>query len=73
VIEILTTGRMIPTRSNSLSMDSSQCFYHYVDTSSVGRQLVLQGIIRLVVSVSITRSIPLLLVDYYSSRVSSAQ
>ena len=52
---------------------SSQCFYHQVDTSSVGRLLDLEGIIRSVVSVSITRSIPLLLVDYQSSRVSSAQ
>ena len=52
---------------------SSQCFYHQVDTSSVGRLLVLEGIIRPVVSVSITRSIPLLLVDYQSPRVSSSQ
>ena len=52
---------------------SSQCFYHQVDTSSVGRLLVLEGIIHPVVSVSITRSIPLLLVDYQSSRVSWAQ
>ena len=35
-----------------------------VYTSSVGRLLDLEGIIRPVVSVSITRSIPLLLVDY---------
>ena len=52
---------------------SSQCFYHCVYTSSVGRLLDLEGIIRPVVSVSITRSIPLLLVDYQTSRVSSAQ
>jgi hypothetical protein len=59
VIETLTTGRMTPSRYNSLQ----------VDTSSVGRLLVLDGIIRPVVSVSITRSIPLQLVDYQSSRV----
>ena len=47
---------------------SSQCFYHWVDTST-GGLLVLEGIIHQVVSVSITRSIPLL-VDYQSSRVS---
>ena len=52
---------------------SSQCFYHQVDTSSAGGILVLEGIISQVVSVSITRSIPLLLVEYWSSRVSSAQ
>ena len=52
---------------------SSQCFYHCVDTSSVGRLLDLEGIIRPVVSVSITKSMLLLLVDYQSSRVSSAQ
>ena len=52
---------------------SSQCFYHQVDTSSVGGLLVLEGITHSVVSVSITRSIPLLLVDYQSSRVLSAQ
>jgi hypothetical protein len=52
---------------------SIQCFYFWVDTSSVGRLLVLEGIIRSVVSVSITRSIPLLLVDYRSSKVSSAR
>ena len=47
---------------------SSQCFYHWVDTST-GGLLVLEGIIHPVVSVSITGSIPLL-VDYQSSRVS---
>ena len=51
---------------------SSQCFSHQVDTSSDGRLLVLEGIIRPVVSVSITESIPLM-VDYQSSRVSSIQ
>ena len=50
---------------------SSQCFYHWVDTS-VGGLLVPQGIIRPVVSVSITGSIPVL-VDYQSLRVSSAK
>ena len=50
---------------------SSQCFYHWVDTST-GGLLVLEGIIHQVVSVSITRSIPLL-VDYQSSRVSYTQ
>ena len=50
---------------------SSQCFYHWVDTS-IGGLLVLEGIIHQIVSVSITGSIPLL-VDYYSSRVSSTQ
>ena len=52
---------------------SSQCYYQQVDTSSVGGLLFLEGIVHQVVSVSITRSIPLLLVDYQSSRVSSAQ
>ena len=46
---------------------SSQCFYHQVNTST-GGLLVLEGIIHPVVSVSISRSIPLL-VDYQSSRV----
>ena len=50
---------------------SSQCFYHQVDTST-GGLLVLEGIIHPVVSVSISRSIPLL-VDYQSSRVSCTQ
>ena len=50
---------------------SSQCFYHWADTST-GGILVLEGIIHPVVSVSITVSIPLL-VDYQSSRVSYTQ
>ena len=50
---------------------SCQCFYHWVDTST-GGLLVLEGIIHPVVSVSISRSIPLL-VDYQSSRVSYTQ
>ena len=50
---------------------SSQCFYHWVDTST-GGLLVLKGIIHPVISVSITGSIPLL-VDYQSSRVSYIQ
>jgi hypothetical protein len=41
---------------------SSQCFYYWVDTST-GGLLVLEGSIHLVVSVSMTKSIPLL-VDY---------
>ncbi|NYT46931.1 MAG: hypothetical protein H0A75_04210 [Candidatus Methanofishera endochildressiae] len=41
---------------------SSLCFYHWINTSA-GGLLVLEGIIHLVVSVSITGSIPLL-VDY---------
>ena len=50
---------------------SSQCFYHWVDaTASV--LLVHEGIIRPVVSVFITGSIPLL-VYYQSTRLSSAQ
>ena len=49
----------------------SQCFYHWVDTST-GGLLVVEGIIHQVVSVSITGSIPLL-VDYQSSRVSYTQ
>jgi hypothetical protein len=58
MIEMLTTGWMIPSRTNSPpSVVSTQC-------SSVGRILVLEGIIRPVVSVSISRSIPVLLVDY---------
>ena len=60
-------------RPRGYHLSSSQCFYHCVYTSSVGRLLDLEGIIRPVVSVSITRSIPLLLVHYYTSRVSSAQ
>ena len=60
-------------RPRGYHLSSSQCFYHCVYTSSVGRLLDLEGIIRPVVSVSITRSIPLLLVDYQTSRVSSAQ
>ena len=64
---------LVDYQSSRVSSPSSQCFYHCVDTSSFGRLLVLEGIIRPVVSVSITRSIPLLLVDYQSSRISSAQ
>ena len=50
---------------------SSQCFYHWVDTST-GGLLILECIIHPLVSVSITGSIPLL-VDYQSSRVSYTQ
>ena len=50
---------------------NSQCFYHWVDTST-GGLLVLECIIHPVVSVSITGSIPLL-VGYQSSRVSYTQ
>ena len=50
---------------------SSQCFYHWVDTST-GGLLVLEGIIHPVVSVSITRFIHLR-VDYQSSSVSYTQ
>ena len=50
---------------------SSQCFYHWVNTST-GGLLVLECIIYPVVSVSITGSIPLLL-GYQSSRVSYIQ
>jgi hypothetical protein len=50
---------------------SSQCYYHLVDTST-GGLLLYDGIIRPVVSVTITWSIPLL-VDYYCTMVSSAQ
>jgi hypothetical protein len=67
MIETLTTGRMIPSETNSPSprgdhTPSSQCFYHWVNTS-VGGLLVPEGIIRPVVSVSIIGSVPLL-VDY---------
>ena len=50
---------------------SSQCFYHWVDTST-GGLLVLEGIIHPVVSVSITGSISLM-VDYWSSSVTYTQ
>ena len=50
---------------------SSQCFYHWVNTT-VGGLLVTDGIIHPVVSVSITGSIPLL-VDYQFSWVLSDQ
>ena len=50
---------------------SSQCYYHWIDTSA-GGLLVTESIIRPVVSVSITGSTPLL-VDYQSQRVSSVQ
>ena len=50
---------------------SSQCFYHWVNTT-LGGLLVPEGIILPVVSVSITGSIPLL-VDYQSPRVSFSQ
>ena len=50
---------------------SSQCFYHWVNTST-GGLLVLECIMHPVVSVSITGSISLL-VDYQSSRVSYTQ
>ena len=50
---------------------SSQCFYHWVNTST-GGLLVLECIIYPVVSDSITRSIPLL-VGYQSSSVSYTQ
>jgi hypothetical protein len=59
MIETLTTGWMIPSKTNSLQSGyhppNSQCFYHYVDTYSVGGLLVLEGIIRPLVNVSITR------------------
>ena len=50
---------------------SSQCFYHWVNTT-LGGLLVPEGIILPVVSISITGSIPLL-VDYQSQRVSFSQ
>ena len=50
---------------------SSQCFYHRVNTTLDGL-LVPEGIILPVVSVSIARTIPLL-VDYQSPRVSFSQ
>ena len=50
---------------------SSQCFYHWVDTT-VSLLLVHEGIIHPVVSVFITGSIPLL-VQYQSTRASYAQ
>jgi hypothetical protein len=67
VIETLTTGCMIHSRTNSPPVEvshtpSSQCFYHWFDTST-GGLLVLDDIIHPVVSVYITGSIPLL-VDY---------
>ena len=52
-------------------MPSRQCFYHKFNTS-VGGPLVPEGIMRPLVSASITGSIPLL-VDYQSPRVSCAQ
>ena len=50
-------------------LPSSQCYYHQVDTSA-GGLLVSGGTIYPVVSVTITRLIPLL-VDYQSPEVSS--
>ena len=50
---------------------SSQCFYHWVDTSA-GGLFVPDGIINPVVCASITVSIPLL-VDYFSPMVSSTR
>ena len=50
---------------------SSQCSYHWVNTT-LGGLLVPEGIILPVVSVAITGSIPLL-VDYWSPRVSFSQ
>ena len=50
---------------------SSQCFYHWIDTSA-GGLLVTESIIRLVVSVITTGSTPLL-VDCQSQRVSFVQ
>ena len=46
------------------SRNASYLLKHCVYASSVGRLLDLEGIMGPVVSVSITRSIPLLLVDY---------
>jgi hypothetical protein len=46
------------------SRNASYALKHCVYTSSVGRLLDLEGIMGPVVSVSITRSIPLRLVDY---------
>jgi hypothetical protein len=60
VIETLTTDGMIPSRINSLPTEEVS---NLVDTSSDGGLLILEGIIRLVVSVFITESIPLM-VDY---------
>jgi hypothetical protein len=67
VIETMTTWRMIPSGINSPPAEvprgyhppSSHCFYHWVDTSA-GGLLILEGIIRQVVIVSITGLIPLL-------------
>jgi hypothetical protein len=60
VIDTLTAGRMIPSRTNSPPAEESNLviFYHWVDTSA-GGLLVPEGKIHPVVSVIITRSIPL--------------
>ena len=50
---------------------SSQCYYHWIDTSA-GGLLVTESIIGLVVNITITGSTPQLL-DYQSQRVSSVQ
>jgi hypothetical protein len=67
VIETLTTGWLIPSDTSSwwttsvrgYQPSSSQCFYHWVDTSA-GGLLVSEGINHPVVNVSITGLIPLL-------------
>ena len=64
-VSVTITGQYLCWWTISLRVyhaPSSQCFYHWFNTS-VGGLLVPEGIMRPVVSVTITGSIPLL-VDY---------
>ena len=67
----LCSGGSTPISHREYHPSSSQCFYHWIDTSA-GGLLVTESIIRLVVSVTTTGSTPLL-VDCQSQRVSSVQ
>ena len=69
VVSVAITGSitlLMDYYSRRYQPPSSQCYYHWVDTSA-GGLLFLGGIIHPVVSVTITGSIPLL-VDYFSRR-----
>ena len=71
---LLSLGRYLcwwTISSQGYRLPSSQCYYHYVDISA-GGLLVPEGIVCPVVSVTITRSISLLM-DYQFPRVSSVQ
>ena len=64
VIVRVPDGVIVRVTDGGYSRNASYLLKHCVYASSVGRLLDLEGIMGPVVSVSITRSILLLLVDY---------